>query len=59
MTVESDMEKEMLGSVIGIAIWDLARGVLIGYLAREKERWGNAIETAAKDLAVGVLVDER
>ena len=36
MAVESDMDKERLGSAIGTAIGDLARSVLLGYLTREK-----------------------
>ena len=59
MVVESDMEKEKLGSAIGTVVGDLARGVLIEYLVREKERRGIAIETPARDLVGGVLDDER
>jgi hypothetical protein len=59
MVVESDMEKEMLGSAIETAKGDLVVGVLIEDLVGEKERRGSAIETAIRDLAEGVLDNER
>jgi hypothetical protein len=59
MAVESDMEKEMLGSAIKTTIEDLAGGVLIRDLAEEKEMQCNAIETAVRDLVEDVLDNER